>query len=121
MVNCFSLSPRTQHWRQLRESLRRLRWSRVDTKDGITVGRCKFGSSSNGQAIIKVEGVLPADPNTVYQFLKISTKDGGKVRSYMYTYIHIQIERDRLCTALLVHLVTFGPLCVMLCYNEELI
>jgi hypothetical protein len=55
----------------------------VDTKDGITVARCKFGSSSNGQAIIKVEGVLPADPNTVYQFLKISTKDGGKV------YIHV--------------------------------
>ena len=51
----------------------------MDTKDGITVARCKFGSSSNGQAIIKVEGVLPADPNTVYQFLKISTKDGGKV------------------------------------------
>ena len=51
----------------------------MDTKDGITVARCKFGSSSNGQAIIKVEGVLPADPSTVYQFLKISTKDGGKV------------------------------------------
>ena len=71
-----------QHWRQLCESLNRLPWSRVDTKDGITVARCKFGSSSNGQAIIKVEGILPADPNTVYQFLKISTKDGGKVLTY---------------------------------------
>ena len=71
----------------MRESLKRLQWSRVDTKDGITVARCKFGSSSNGQAIIKVEGVLPADPNTVYQFLKISTKDGGKVGYELPDYV----------------------------------
>ncbi len=44
------------------------------------MGRCKFGRSSNGYAVIKVEGVLPSDPGTVYHFLNISTKQGGKVR-----------------------------------------
>ena len=29
--------------------------------------------------------MLPADPNTVFQFLKISTKDGGKVCN-VFTY-----------------------------------
>ena len=28
---------------------------------------------------MKVEGVLEADPDTVYNFLKISTREGGKV------------------------------------------
>ena len=41
--------------------------------------RCKFGRSSMGHAVMKVEGQLPAEPRNVYQFLKLSTKDGGKV------------------------------------------
>ena len=51
----------------------------MDTKDGVTVARCKFGRSSHGHAVIKVEGVLAADPSTVYQFMQISTREGGKV------------------------------------------
>ena len=37
---------------------------------------------------MKVEGVLPADPNTVFQFLKISTKDGGKVSPWLLIIIN---------------------------------
>lgn len=58
---------------------RTLRWSKTDTKDGITVSRCKFGRDSGGYAVMKIEGVLEADPDTVYNFLKISTRQGGKV------------------------------------------
>lgn len=32
-----------------------------------------------GHAIMKIEGTLPAEPKNVYQFLRLSTKDGGKV------------------------------------------
>lgn len=28
---------------------------------------------------MKIEGTLPADPRNVFQFLKLSTKDGGRV------------------------------------------
>lgn len=43
------------------------------------MSRCKFGRNARGYAIIKIEGVLEADPDTVYNFLKISTRQGGKV------------------------------------------
>lgn len=55
------------------------RWKKVDTHDGVTLARCKFGRGSGGHAVIKIEGVLPADPATVYQFLQLSTREGGKV------------------------------------------
>ena len=54
-------------------------WTKVDTKDGITVARCKFGRDTGGMAIMKVEGHLATDPVTVHQFLQFSTKQGGKV------------------------------------------
>ncbi len=57
----------------------------MDTKDGVTVSRCKFGRGSHGNAVIKVEGVLQADPSTVYQFMQLSTREGGKV-SHMTVY-----------------------------------
>ena len=56
-----------------------LSWSKIDTKDGITVARCKFGRCSHGHAIVKLEGNLAADPATVFQFLQISAREGGKV------------------------------------------
>lgn len=68
-----------QRWRELCEVSRTLQWSKVDTKDGVTIARCKFGRSSHGHAIVKLEGTLAADPATVYQFLQISTREGGKV------------------------------------------
>ena len=51
----------------------------MDTHDGVTVARCKFGRGSRGHAVVKIEGVLAADPATVYQFLQLSTREGGKV------------------------------------------
>lgn len=76
---CLSLFPAMQHWRELCHTVRTARWNKIDTRDGVTVARCKFGRSSRGHAVIKVEGILPADPSTVYQFLKLSTREGGKV------------------------------------------
>ena len=61
-------------------------WSHSDTKDGITVARARFGRSSRGHAVIKIEGTLPADPTNVFHFLRLSTKDGGKVRKSMLKY-----------------------------------
>ena len=55
------------------------KWKKVDTHDGVTLARCKFGRGSPGHAVIKVEGVLAADPATVYQFLQLTTREGGKV------------------------------------------
>ena len=81
--NSVPLSP--QHWQKLCNSASTLKWSKVDTKDGVTVARCKFGRSSQGHAVIKVEGVLPASPSTVYQFMQLSTKEGGKVGHMMVT------------------------------------
>lgn len=57
------------------------RWTKIDSKDGVTIARCKFGRSSRGHAVFKIEGVLSADPSTVYQFLQLTTKEGGKVSS----------------------------------------
>ena len=71
-----------QHWKELCIVVRTLPWSKRDRKDGVTISRCKFGRSSGGYAVIKIEGVLKADPDTVFNFLKISTKEGGKVRGY---------------------------------------
>jgi len=69
-----------QHWRELCILNRTLKWMRPETKDGVTVARCKFGKDRRGCAVIKVEGTLESDPDTVYNFMKISTKEGGKVR-----------------------------------------
>ena len=52
----------------------------MDTHDGVTLARCKFGRGSRGHAVVKIEGVLTAEPPTVYQFLQLSTREGGKVR-----------------------------------------
>jgi hypothetical protein len=35
--------------------------------------------------MFKLEGVLAADPDTVYNFLKISTKQGGKVCRHVHS------------------------------------
>ena len=32
--------------------------------------------------MVKIEGVLAANPTTVYQFLQLTTKEGGKVRQW---------------------------------------
>ena len=69
-----------QHWRELCILNRTLKWIRPETKDGVTVTRCKFGKDRRGYAMMKVEGVLESDPDTVYNFIKISTREGGKVR-----------------------------------------
>ena len=70
----------TQRWSELCDMARTAKWKKVDTHDGVTLARCRFGRGSRGHAVMKVEGVLPADPSTVYQFLQLSTKEGGKVR-----------------------------------------
>ena len=68
-----------QQWLKLCNAAATLKWSKVDTKDGVTVSRCKFGRGIRGNAVIKVEGVLQAEPRTVYQFMQLSTREGGKV------------------------------------------
>ena len=69
-----------QRWHELCHTVKTVRWNKVDVKDGVTVARCKFGRDTRGHAVIKIEGVLPADPSTVFQFLQLSTREGGKVR-----------------------------------------
>ena len=76
--NCSSCSC-PQRWHELCHRVKTVRWSKIDIKDGVTVARCKFGRSSRGHAVFKIEGVLSADPSTVYQFLQLSTREGGKV------------------------------------------
>ncbi|KAL5473311.1 hypothetical protein EMCRGX_G027780 [Ephydatia muelleri] len=56
-----------------------VRWTHEETKDDVTLSRSTFGGSRNGMVVLKVEGVLRADPSTVYQFLQLSTKEGGKL------------------------------------------
>lgn len=68
-----------QHWSELCRVIKTVKWKKVDTHNGVTLARCKFGHSSRGHAVVKIEGVLAADPPTVYQFLQLSTKEGGKV------------------------------------------
>ena len=68
-----------QHWSELCHTVETTKWKKVDTHDGVTVARSKFGRGSRGHAVIKIEGVLTADPATVYQFLQLSTREGGKV------------------------------------------
>ena len=80
LVSLSETSSFFQQWRQLCHTAKSAKWSKIDTKEGITVARCKFGRGSRGHAVIKIEGVLPADPCTVYQFLQLSTREGGKVR-----------------------------------------
>ena len=75
-TNCVFL---LQRWKELCETLKTAKWSKIDTKEGVTVARCKFGRNSKGHAVMKIEGVLPADPATVYQFLQLSMREGGKV------------------------------------------
>ena len=75
------------------------KWRRVDSHDGVTLARCKFGRGSRGHAVIKVEGVLSADPATVYQFLQLTTREGGKVNIPLYmcvlscacVYCHVRV------------------------------
>ncbi|XP_064406145.1 uncharacterized protein LOC135351142 [Halichondria panicea] len=74
-----SNSWRIEHWLKLCHAAATLKWSKVDTKDGVTVSRCKFGRGNGGNAVIKVEGVLQANPSTVYQFMQLSTREGGKL------------------------------------------
>ena len=58
----------------------------MDTKDGVTVARSKFGHGSGGHAVMKVEGILPAEPRNVYRFLMLSTREGGKVNTHSFTH-----------------------------------
>ena len=60
--------------------LKTAKWSKIDRKDGITVARCKFGRGRQNHAMFKLEGVLPADPSIVYQFMQLSLRTGGKAR-----------------------------------------
>jgi hypothetical protein len=71
---------RLQQWDALCTRVNTAAWTRSDRKDGVLVARCKFGRSSMGHAVMKIEGVLPVEPKNVYNFLKLSTKDGGKVK-----------------------------------------
>ena len=68
-----------QRWSELCRTAQTAQWKKVDTHDGVTVARCKFGRGSHGHAVMKIEGMLAADPATVYQFLQLSTREGGKV------------------------------------------
>lgn len=56
-----------------------VRWTNQETKDGVTLFRSMFGGSRNGMVVLKVEGVLHADPSTAFQFLQLSTREGGKL------------------------------------------
>lgn len=76
-----------QHWRELCILNRTLKWIKADSREGVTVARCKFGKNRRGYAMLKVEGVLEADPDTVYHFLKISTKEGGKVKKLWWWWV----------------------------------
>ena len=68
-----------QQWSELCHTAKTAQWKKVDTHDGVTVARCKFGRGSRGHAVVKIEGVLTADPAIIYQFLQLSTREGGKV------------------------------------------
>ena len=75
----YFMASHLQHWSELCQVASTAKWKKVDTHDGVTLSRCKFGRSSRGHAVIKIEGELAADPATVYQFLQLATKEGGKV------------------------------------------
>ena len=68
-----------QQWEKFCHSVEIANWTRSDTKDNITISRCRFGRSSKGFAVIKLEGILKSDPRNVFNFLQLSTKQGGKV------------------------------------------
>ncbi|CAI8040539.1 hypothetical protein GBAR_LOCUS22576 [Geodia barretti] len=70
---------RMEHWSELCRMAKTAKWKKVDTHDGVTLARSKFGRGTRGHAVIKVEGVLAADPATVYQFLQLTTREGGKL------------------------------------------
>ena len=73
---------------------RSAKWKRVDTHDGVTLARSKFGRGTRGHAVIKVEGVLAADPTTVYQFLQLTTREGGKVNTVSHQQCFSHVHRD---------------------------
>lgn len=85
-----------QQWQKLCSRLQTTVWSKIDSKDGVTVARKKFGRNTRGHAVIKVEGELPATPRSVFQFLQQSMKDGGKVRASIVsgTCIHEYVCRE---------------------------
>ena len=66
-----------------------VRWTHEETKDDVTLSRSTFGGSRNGMVVLKVEGVLRADPSTAYQFLQLSTKEGGKVCVCVYVCVYM--------------------------------
>ena len=70
---------RMKQWHKLCKVASKTQWYRTDTKDGVTVSRCKFGRSRQHHAVIKVDGTIPHHPNTVTQFMQLSMRPGGKL------------------------------------------
>jgi hypothetical protein len=86
---------RMERWSELCRTAQTAQWKKVDTHDGVTVARCKFGRGSHGHAVMKIEGMLAADPATVYQFLQLSTREGGKLDYIFRNELHLdQIEME---------------------------
>ena len=75
----FPSFPYTQQWHKLCKVASKTQWYRTDTKDGVTVSRCKFGRSRQHHAVIKVDGTIPHHPDTVTQFLQLSMRPGRKL------------------------------------------
>ena len=71
--------PYSKQWHKLCKVASKTQWYRTDTKDGVTVSRCKFGRSRQHHAVIKVDGTIPHHPNTVTQFMQLSMRPGGKL------------------------------------------
>ena len=92
---CF---PYAQQWHELCKVASKTQWYRTDTKDGVTVSRCKFGRSHQHHAVIKVDGTIPHHPDTVAQFLQLSMKPGGKL-DYLFRNETLVDHIDGMSTA----------------------
>ena len=117
-LKCF-FSLHNQRFKDVCRALTSVRWTHEETRDGITLSRSKFGGSRNGRIVMRVEGILPADPNTVYQFLQLSTKEGGKVCVCecilcLYTCLCACVSVSCVCTCVCVRVSVFC-VCVRVC------
>ena len=97
--------PHAQQWQLLCKVATKTQWYRTDTKDGVTVSRCKFGRSRQHHAVIKVDGTIPHNPDTVAQFLQLSMRPGGKL-DYLFRNETLLDHIDGMPTAL------FDSVCV---------
>lgn len=88
-------------------------WYRNDTKDGVTVSRCKFGRSRQHHAVIKVDGTIPHHPDTVAQFLQLSMRPGGKL-DYLFRNETLVDHINGVCPPLLLECIRFWSLVLVL-------